>query len=71
MPRCPKCRYVFQVPDGDDPSEHGCYQCGYGTEADDWCVYCNARLVPDDNPEYPFCSPQCAINAEVEEMENV
>lgn len=30
MPRCPKCRTFFRVPEDEDDGQHGCPSCGYG-----------------------------------------
>lgn len=76
MPKCPKCRYVFQVPDGDSPEEHGCYRCGYGTEPEPepegpTCVYCGEPINPlfaDENDNY--CSSLCACYADKDNEED-
>ncbi len=73
MARCPACKKHFAVLEDEDPSSHGCPRCGYGTEPDSYCLFCNVRLNPRDDDHiahYPYCSNLCAVAAEVDSPED-
>ena len=62
MPTCPYCRHRFRTLD-DETDMHPCPRCGYDPhEKPSACVWCEQRL--DDDTYYPYCSSQCAVEAE-------
>lgn len=71
MARCPRCTRHFQVMEDERPEDHGCPSCGYGTEQDIKCLWCNGDFNDMDEDTFmPYCSDDCAGWAERDSMED-